>query len=81
MGICFQKQRGTSRCYLENAHGCFALWLGTGVSQLATLGTAAVFEMNFTAFPIVLETASEPDVSAGEASEGLFCVFRKALAK
>src|SRR5260221_13831275 len=45
------------------------------------IGTAAVFEMNFTAFPIVLEIASEPDMSAGEAGEGFFCVFRKALAE
>ena len=53
-------------------------------------GTAAIFEMHFTPVSVVLETASvaglqlihrEPDKSAGEASEGFFYVFRKALAK
>ena len=58
---------------------CPLAWDGS--IAISDIGTAAVFEMNFTAFPIVLETASEPDVSAGEASKGLFCVFRKALAK
>ena len=52
---------------------CPLAWDG-GIAT-GDIGTAAVFEMNLTTFPIVLETASELDMSGGEASEGFFCVL------